>query len=139
MYHAQWKRVQYLADVFWRRWRIDYLQSLQSRRKWIEPSDNLSEGDIVLLKDKQVNRLSWPMGIIVKVFPSSDKLVRKAEVQIARTIDNNCVKKYNFVRPVTELVVLLPKKVDVKSNLRCQAGSVLTPHLLTLHRPSLCT
>ena len=67
----------------------------------------------MLLKDKQVNRLSWPMGIIVKVFPSSDKLVRKAEVQIARTIDNNCVKKYNFVRPVTELVVLLPKKVDV--------------------------
>lgn len=29
-----WKRVQYLAEVFWSRWRKEYLNALQTRTKW---------------------------------------------------------------------------------------------------------
>ena len=32
----QWKRVQHLAAVFWKRWRGEYLQTLQTRRKWFD-------------------------------------------------------------------------------------------------------
>lgn len=31
---TQWKYVQALADTFWKRWRVEYTQTLQVRRKW---------------------------------------------------------------------------------------------------------
>ena len=33
LYIKQWKQVQALADAFWKRWRQEYLVSLQPRRK----------------------------------------------------------------------------------------------------------
>ena len=32
--NRRWRQVQYLADVFWRRWVREYLPSLQERQKW---------------------------------------------------------------------------------------------------------
>ena len=34
VYTKQWKFVQVMADRFWTQWRQEYLQTLQSRRKW---------------------------------------------------------------------------------------------------------
>ena len=34
LHSAQWRQVQYLANVFWSRWRKEFLPMLQSRRKW---------------------------------------------------------------------------------------------------------
>jgi len=31
--HRRWRHVQYLADVFWRRWLREYLPSLQERQR----------------------------------------------------------------------------------------------------------
>ena len=98
----QWKRVQSLADMFWSKWRREYLHTLQLRHKWQEKKNSLKEGDIVLLKDSQVKRNEWPMCIVTKTFPSQDGLVRKVEVTTS-TAGN----KKTFCRPVTELVLLL--------------------------------
>ncbi|XP_025766921.1 uncharacterized protein LOC112848107 [Oreochromis niloticus] len=97
----QWKRVQALADTFWARWRREYLSTLQSRHKWQSQKPNLKEGDIVLLKDDQTKRNQWPMGIIVKVVPSRDGLVRKVEVKVIR---NQTAKV--FSRPVSQVILL---------------------------------
>ncbi|XP_035808144.2 uncharacterized protein LOC118470918 [Amphiprion ocellaris] len=102
LYGKQWKRVQCLADTFWKRWKGEYLSTLQSRRKWTTDKPNVKEGDVVLLKDSQAHRNEWPMGLVVKAFPSSDKRVRKVEV---RTVKDGTVKF--FSRPVSEVVVLL--------------------------------
>ncbi|KAL3973607.1 sorting nexin-4 [Sarotherodon galilaeus] len=96
------KHVQHLADTFWKRWKGEYLSTLQSRAKWTETRPNVKEGDVVLLKDSQASRNEWPMALIVKTFPSSDKKVRKVEV---RTVKDGTVKM--FLRPVSEIVVLL--------------------------------
>lgn len=32
MYRAQWKHVQVLAEIFWKHWKQDHLQNLQTRR-----------------------------------------------------------------------------------------------------------
>jgi hypothetical protein len=35
----RWRRVQFLADMFWQGWQRDYLQTLQTRRKWSQPKN----------------------------------------------------------------------------------------------------
>ncbi|XP_036952751.1 uncharacterized protein LOC119018863 isoform X1 [Acanthopagrus latus] len=102
LYGKQWKQVQCLADTFWKRWRGEYLSSLQGRRKWTKDKPNVKVGDVVLLKDSQAHRNEWPIGLVIKTLPSNDERVRKVEV---RTVKDGTAKV--FLRPVTETVVLL--------------------------------
>ncbi|XP_036002193.1 uncharacterized protein LOC118565663 [Fundulus heteroclitus] len=102
LFGKQWKHVQHLADTFWKRWKGQYLPTLQSRSKWTENRPNVREGDVVLLKDPQASRNEWPMGLIIKTFPSRDMKVRKVEVKV---VQNGTVKV--FLRPVSEVIVLL--------------------------------
>ena len=103
LHKSQWRQVQSLADCFWKRWRQEYLATLQPRRKWTEVRPNLQEGDVVLVKDGQVKRNEWPVGLITKTIPSSDNRVRKVMV---KTVKQGTVKEY--LRPINELVMLLP-------------------------------
>lgn len=100
-YKSQWKYVQVLAEKFWDRWRKEYLQTLQIRRKWPVEKRNLKVDDIVLLKDT-CNRIYWPMGIISKTFPSDDDIVRKVEIRVFR--DGSV---HHYTRPVTEVIPLI--------------------------------
>ncbi|XP_033761542.1 uncharacterized protein LOC117343309 [Pecten maximus] len=103
LYREQWKRVKVLSEMFWRRWREGYLQTLQTRRKWNRETRDMKEGDVVLLKDKNQPRMEWPVGIVVNVIQSdSDGKVRKAEVRTRK--DGSDV---HYVRPVTEMVMLV--------------------------------
>lgn len=72
---SQWKQVQALANEFWSRWRNEYINTLQSRRKWPATHRNLQQGGIVLLKQTQAPKNEWTMGIITSAFPSSDRKV----------------------------------------------------------------
>ncbi|XP_059827397.1 intersectin-1-like [Hypanus sabinus] len=103
LYTKQWRQVQALANQFWPRWRQKYLPLLQQRQKWTEPRRNLQVGDLVLLRDKQVARNSWPTARITATFPSGDGHVRKIEL---KTTDQGDVKIYQG--PVTEVILLLP-------------------------------
>ncbi|XP_074518426.1 uncharacterized protein LOC141784488 [Halichoeres trimaculatus] len=84
LYKKQWKHVQTLADTFWKKWKAEYLSTLQNRRKWTKEKQNVKEGDVVLLRDSQAPRNDWPIGLVVKTLPSSDKMVRKVEVRIVK-------------------------------------------------------
>ncbi|KAM4544606.1 uncharacterized protein PAE49_017493 [Odontesthes bonariensis] len=103
LHGKQWKHVQCLANTFWKRWRRDYLSTLQGRRKWTEERPSVRAGDIVLLKDSQAHRNEWPVGVIVNTLPSGDKRIRKVQVKIIR---DGTVKV--LLRPISEIVVLLP-------------------------------
>ena len=46
----RWRRVQYLCNLFWSRWRKEYLPTLQERPKWNQVKRNLQINDIVLLR-----------------------------------------------------------------------------------------
>ena len=61
----RWRRVQYLSDLFWKHWKSNYLQLLQSRRKWLKVQRNFRPGDIVLLKESQVKRHQWPIAKVL--------------------------------------------------------------------------
>lgn len=102
LYRSQWKQVQSLADSFWKRWRQEYLTTLQPRRKWQAEQASLQVGDVVLLKDKEAKRNQWPTGLVVNTFPGQDSRVRKVE---ARVVQGGTPRVYS--RPATEVVLLL--------------------------------
>ena len=98
----RWRRVQYLADQFWVRWRREYLHSLQPRRKWSSPQPNLNVGDVVLVKEVDAYRNDWPLGRIKEPIRSDDGLVRKAHIELWK--DGS---KKVYLRPIKELVLLV--------------------------------
>ncbi len=51
-----WKQVQYLANVFWKRWLHEYLPTLQARQKWQRQTTNLRSGVVVLIADENAPR-----------------------------------------------------------------------------------
>ena len=82
MYKYQWKFVQLLADRFWNRWRSEYVQNLQPRRKWQFDCVNLKQGDVVLLRDKDMPRNDWSTGVVINAIWSQDGKVRKLQVLV---------------------------------------------------------
>lgn len=98
----RWKQMQYLADLFWKRWVREYLPSLQRRQKWLQPSRNLQVGDIVLFIDETAHRCSWSMARVQEVMPDNKGFVRRAKVKTATT---------SLVRPVTKLCILLEQEI----------------------------
>ena len=101
----RWRRVQFLANEFWTRWRREYLPTLQERAKWQTPECNLQKDDIVLLTTEDVPRAQWPKGIVIATFPSADNLVRKVTVRTrTSTLD----------RPIHKLILLYRPGIPTK-------------------------
>jgi hypothetical protein len=73
----RWRRVQYLINEFWSHWKKEFLQSLQTRQKWVQPQKNLKKGDIVVVNDEDLPRNQWKLARVAETFPSDDGLVRK--------------------------------------------------------------
>ena len=101
-YKSQWKFIDLLSEEFWRKWQREYVNTLQSKKKWTRPSPNLEVGHVVLLKTYDFPRGQWPLGIIKRTFPGKDDLVRKVEVRVVRDGKESC-----YIRPVTEVVHLI--------------------------------
>lgn len=92
-----WRQVQYLADIFWKRWMREYLPTLQMRQKWYRPSRNLQIGDVVLVAEENLPRGRWPLGRIADVKIGRDGHVR------------SCVIKTQYstmTRPVSKICLL---------------------------------
>ena len=106
----RWRQVQYLADVFWSRWRNEYLTLLQSRQKWLKEQSPLGEGDLVLVADNNLPRSQWSLGRIVEMLKSNDGRCRSAKVKIAKYKDHQVSRLGTVVieRPVIKLIKLLP-------------------------------
>lgn len=107
-----WRRVQYLANEFWLRWRREYLHSLQARNKWMYPKRNLSVGDVIVSKEDEGPRNQWPLARVVEVYPSEDGCIRKVKIVKADgELDNQGRRRKppTFLdRPIHKLVLLVP-------------------------------
>ncbi|XP_006819913.1 uncharacterized protein LOC102808185 [Saccoglossus kowalevskii] len=95
---SRWKKVQYLTEIFWKRWKKEYLPQLQVRQKWLKQRPNLKLGDIVLVIDQNTPRGVWPLGRGVQTMPDKKGLVRRVLVKTRNTV---------IERPIDKLCTLL--------------------------------
>lgn len=107
-----WRRVQYLANLFWSRWRKNYLQILQLRHKWVHPRRNLREGDLVIVKDVNLPRCQWQIARVCTAYMDGDNQVRKVRLEVANANSVNAqgqrVQPATYLeRPIQKLVLLL--------------------------------
>nr|XP_053620905.1 uncharacterized protein LOC128681202 [Plodia interpunctella] len=86
-----------LVQSFWKRWKNDYLHTLQSRQKWTTATKPVTVGTVVILLTENVPPLHWPMGVVEEIFPGSNGVVRVVRV---RTTTGT------YLRPVVRLCPL---------------------------------
>ena len=106
----RWKQVQYLANLFWRRWIKEYLPQLQERQKWLIPQRNVQIGDIVLVVDDTLPRNTWKMGRVIDTLPDKKGFVRQVTVK---------TQVSTISRPISKICLLLEAEKDLapgKSN-----------------------
>ena len=94
----RWKQVQYMADLFWRRWTQEYLLLLQERQKWRKVRKNFNTGDVVLVVDPNAPRGSWPLGRVLETRPDARGLIRSVKLKTKTSV---------IERPISKLCRLL--------------------------------
>ncbi|OON14258.1 hypothetical protein X801_09956 [Opisthorchis viverrini] len=68
----RWKQVNYLLEVFWKRWMKEYTLTLQLRHR----NRNPREGDVVMVVSENPSRGRWPLGIVAECQTDADGLDR---------------------------------------------------------------
>ncbi|KAL2082690.1 hypothetical protein ACEWY4_022508 [Coilia grayii] len=76
----RWRRIQYLIEQFWSRWKSEYLSNISTRQKWHVPRRNLQVNDVVIIKDEILPRNQWQLAQVVETTVDSDDLVRRVKV-----------------------------------------------------------
>lgn len=71
-----------MMQVFWRRWSLEYLSTLQSRARWnINDKVSIKQGDLVLVREDNQPPLNWHVCRVVHIHPGPDKVVRVVTIK----------------------------------------------------------
>lgn len=105
----RYERVSTIRHEFWKKWRRDYLQSLQKRAKWTKTQPNIKIGTVVTVRDDNLPPLQWSFGLIVALHPGKDGVVRVVTVRVG---------KNEFKRAVHDLVPIEPSSVQRGQDVR---------------------
>ena len=66
---------------FWSVWRDEYLRSLPQLVRKFTTHGKLSLGSVVLIREENVPRMKWVLGVVTKLYPGRDGVARSAEVR----------------------------------------------------------
>ncbi|GBP73561.1 hypothetical protein EVAR_5396_1 [Eumeta japonica] len=89
--------IDHVIQSFWKRWKVEYLHTLQTRQKWLKTGKPIQKGTVVVLKSDNSAPLDWPLGVIDDVHPGKDGVVRVVDVRTASGV---------YRRPVVKLCPL---------------------------------
>ena len=93
----RWRQIQFLSNIFWRRWTREYLPLLQTRQKWIRQRRNIQVGDIVLMAENTPRNV-WPLGRVMDCVRDKKGLVRVVKIKTGSS---------TYERPIDKLCVIL--------------------------------
>ncbi|KAK7092464.1 hypothetical protein V1264_008203 [Littorina saxatilis] len=112
----RWRRVQYLVEQFWTRWKKEYLPTLQPRRKWFHQKDAVQPGMVVLLIEDGAPRGTWRMARVEKTYPGGDGLIRSVQLRVSTSVKTTkglpTVQTSFIDRPIHKLVPLHLKDTE---------------------------
>lgn len=94
---SRWQLVSRIHQDFWKRWKKEYLHTLQQRDKWNTPQQSPAVGSLVVIKNESTSPLVWSLARIVQLYPGADGTPRIAQVRTATGL---------LERPLTKLCPL---------------------------------
>ncbi|GBM43421.1 hypothetical protein AVEN_18595-1 [Araneus ventricosus] len=62
---SRWQKTTKVVQLIWKKWKSDYLNTLQARSKWMAEKDDLIIGQMVLIKDDFLLINTWLLGRIL--------------------------------------------------------------------------
>lgn len=92
-----WQRMHKQTIEVWRRWRDEYLSSLQPRAKWRASEQNVKENQLVLVKNDNTPPAQWELARISEVHPDSTAIVRTVTLRRGQA---------EYLRPVQKICPL---------------------------------
>lgn len=96
-YINRWQRLRSIQQQFCHRWKNEYLKELHKRNKWKIPQENISVGNMVVIKEDNTSVNEWRLGPVTKVYTGSNQRVRVADIRTQRGI---------VTRPIVKLILL---------------------------------
>jgi len=78
---STWEHISKVRQDFWSRWSLEYLNELQTRRKWNTNGKEITVDQIVLIKEKNLPCIQWALGRILEIHPGQDDIVRTATIK----------------------------------------------------------
>ncbi|XP_062556845.1 uncharacterized protein LOC134221673 [Armigeres subalbatus] len=108
-----WQQIQKLLQDVWKRWHVEYLQSLQPRSKWLKQSVQLKENQLVIIVDENQPPMRWPIARVKELHPGKDGVVRVVTLQTTSGL---------LTRP-TAKICILPISATVDDQSAASAAS----------------
>lgn len=72
-------------DLFWEIWKNEYIRNLPPMGSGKDPQcTDIMLGSVVLIKEDGKSRLQWPMGIVTRLFPGRDGLIRAVQLKTSK-------------------------------------------------------
>jgi hypothetical protein len=104
-----------LLDQFWEVWRQSYLRNLPAVVHKFHQKGDLCIGSIVLIREDNIPRLRWDMGIVEKLYRSHDGIVRSAQVRISKGVRTRPIHRLHSMELTHESDsnVLLPSDDNI--------------------------
>ncbi|GFT79992.1 DUF5641 domain-containing protein [Nephila pilipes] len=70
-----------LRNDLQKRFRLEYLGHLRQNTNKIKKADGIKVGEIILIEDKNLKRLYWPLGRVTEIFPGKDGITRLVKMK----------------------------------------------------------
>ena len=93
----RWQLTQRATQDFWKRWQLEYLNTLQNRPKTRHPVCDLQVNDLVLLREDNQPPQCWRLGRISETFPGPDG---KARVFMVKTSTGTVKRAISKLAPL---------------------------------------
>lgn len=94
----RWELVQQMTQIFWKRWKDEYLMTLIHRTKWQNEQRNVQTNDLIVVRDDNISPTKWKLARVLQTYPGKDGLVRSVKIKTSTG---------EYERPIVKLGLLL--------------------------------